>query len=347
MKKQLLVLTIFIIIVTVSGCVETSIKTENNSPIAFAFADIVNGKAPLTISFTGVGNDTDGNIISFFWDFDDNTSSTSQNSTHTFQNSGIYNVILTVTDDNNGKAMDNLTITVISNYPPIANFAYTNKLYTVTFTDKSTDADYDILTYRWDFGDKETSTEENPVHTFDCSETNSFDITLTVSDGRLNDKYRKNILFGPNLKIIDYSQNWIKEVSEYSENEFTWTGYIIMSIRNDGNIPAEIAYAAINSKEKQDNYPVFYTKIRFNFTYTYDKLIESGGNGFGSELWITVISDNTLTLHPGTSLTVLSNPELTRVSWGVGSYPVDIWLFELRNEEYRSNTLYETIINLT
>ncbi len=45
----------------------------------------------------------------------------------------------------------------------------------VTFTSTNTDAD----SFLWEFGDGNTSTDENPVHTY--SETGSFTITLTVT----------------------------------------------------------------------------------------------------------------------------------------------------------------------
>lgn len=45
----------------------------------------------------------------------------------------------------------------------------------VTFTSTNMDAD----TFLWEFGDGNTSTQENPVHTY--SETGSFTITLTVT----------------------------------------------------------------------------------------------------------------------------------------------------------------------
>ncbi len=51
----------------------------------------------------------------------------------------------------------------------------------VQFTDKSTGA----ASWQWDFGDQtETSTEQNPSHEF--SKAGSYDVVLTVSDGKGN-----------------------------------------------------------------------------------------------------------------------------------------------------------------
>ena len=52
---------------------------------------------------------------------------------------------------------------------------------TVEFSsDGSTDADGDDLTFSWDFGDGETSTEANPTHTFD--EPGTYNVRLTATD---------------------------------------------------------------------------------------------------------------------------------------------------------------------
>jgi len=41
-----------------------------------------------------------------------------------------------------------------------------------------------------------------------------------------------------------------------------------MTIENNGNIPSEISYGRIESKEKDDDFLMFSDKFHFNFTYT-------------------------------------------------------------------------------
>jgi C1A family cysteine protease len=50
--------------------------------------------------------DVDGEIISYKWDFGDGTTSTGKTITHSYSQSGIYKVELTVTDDNNQTSTD-------------------------------------------------------------------------------------------------------------------------------------------------------------------------------------------------------------------------------------------------
>jgi PKD repeat protein len=61
-----------------------------------------------------------------------------------------------------------------------AQFSY-NKLgdYIVQFTDESTAYNDTIVSWHWDFGDGDTSTEQNPTHTY--SSAAYYDVTLTVT----------------------------------------------------------------------------------------------------------------------------------------------------------------------
>ena len=59
-----------------------------------------------------------------------------------------------------------------------ALFSFTAKGYTVTFTNESTVSGN--VTYSWNFGDDETSTETNPVHTYTAK--GEYLVTLTVTD---------------------------------------------------------------------------------------------------------------------------------------------------------------------
>lgn len=62
------------------------------------------------IIFLDHSEDSDDNIISYFWDFDDGTTSTEKSPTHRYENEGIYEVTLTVSD---GQYQSTHTITVL------------------------------------------------------------------------------------------------------------------------------------------------------------------------------------------------------------------------------------------
>lgn len=71
-------------------------STGNQSPIALfdATAD-----SSLTVNFSDNSSDSDGTIVTYSWDFDDGQSSSEENPTHIYTNTGTYIVDLTVTDD--------------------------------------------------------------------------------------------------------------------------------------------------------------------------------------------------------------------------------------------------------
>lgn len=71
------------------------------------------------------------------------------------------------------------------NHAPVAEFTWAPEFprfgEQVRFTNESTDPDKgDVLTYKWDFGDGGTSTDEDPVHTY--AQIGGYTVTLTVED---------------------------------------------------------------------------------------------------------------------------------------------------------------------
>ncbi|WP_077285868.1 S8 family serine peptidase [Cognaticolwellia aestuarii] len=76
-----------------------------------------------------------------------------------------------------------ITITGIGEVLPSApevSFAYEAEGLTASFTDNSTDRNDDMVSWNWNFGDGNVSSEQNPVHTF--AETGNYDVMLTVTD---------------------------------------------------------------------------------------------------------------------------------------------------------------------
>jgi len=66
------------------------------------------------------------------------------------------------------------------NQPPVANFTHTTAGLTANFTDTSNDSDGFVVSWSWTFDDGDTSTEQNPTHTYASSGTKL--VTLTVKD---------------------------------------------------------------------------------------------------------------------------------------------------------------------
>jgi PKD repeat protein len=143
-------------------------------------ANILSGNLPLEVEFYDFST---GNIISWYWDFGNEETSTLQNPIITYMESGSYSVSLTVSDgvNQNTKTLDDY-IYVYDPTIPIADFSATPLSgyvpLVVAFTDLST-GDFD--TWAWDFGNGETSDESDPTVTY--SEVGLYTVSLTISAG--------------------------------------------------------------------------------------------------------------------------------------------------------------------
>lgn len=152
----------------------------DRNPAAKFDADPTEGSPPLTVDFT---DKSTGHRYQYDWDFGDGTEhSQDRNPTHTYTEEGMYAVKLTVKSDFNSS-----THTATIHCGPVADFdadpPREGKLgLSVNFYDKSKG---DVLTCLWDFGDGTTSTEQNPVHTY--NKNGKLSVKLTVNGQKTSD----------------------------------------------------------------------------------------------------------------------------------------------------------------
>lgn len=156
---------------------------ENPLLDANADASPTSGETPLAVNFTG--NATGGTSpYSYSWDFGDGQSSFQQNPSHTFYTAGNYSVFLTVTDSNNNQDSDSLIITVTDTTSPLvasssASPTSGDSPLAVYFTGNATGG-IPPYTYYWSFGDGQSSSQQNPSHTY--NNAGNYTATLTVTD---------------------------------------------------------------------------------------------------------------------------------------------------------------------
>ncbi|HSQ85615.1 MAG TPA: PKD domain-containing protein [Desulfobacterales bacterium] len=87
---------------------------------------------------------------------------------------------LTATDTGGLKNTDSCIVNITwLNDPPKADFSYDEKKKLIMFNDSS-DSERTIVSWFWDFGDGETSTEQNPEHRY--TKFGVYSVTLTVTD---------------------------------------------------------------------------------------------------------------------------------------------------------------------
>ena len=126
--------------------------------------------------------DEDGSIVSWDWDFGDDTTGTGDITSHVYDAEGTHTVKLTVMDNDGKKDRDFATVYVIGDVPVAnANGPYAgDEGWPVTFDGSGSFDTEGIVEYEWDFGDGASGYGMNPTHTYLGS--GEFDVTLTVYD---------------------------------------------------------------------------------------------------------------------------------------------------------------------
>lgn len=174
--------TVTLTITDGNGCTDTETKTnyvQVIGPDVNFGADTLGGCRPFTVNFSD-STIFGAPITSWTWDFGDGNNSNLQNPTHTYTSTGNYTVQLTVTD------IDGCTRTFTrNNYilvtEPVAHFGVSDSIaclgFSISFSDSSSGVG---LAYLWDFGDGNTSTQQNPSHTYAAN--GNYTVTLTVTD---------------------------------------------------------------------------------------------------------------------------------------------------------------------
>lgn len=187
-------------VTTADGCVATTshtVKVGTPPSGAYFTVDPTGNCVSDSVRFYGTANGAN----EWLWDFSDGESSEKQNPVHLYRDTGTFTV--TLTPLHNGCPGPPVTRpNLFHKDPPVANFGFevncSNPLL-VKFTDSSiVDAGIGTISYEWDFGDGQTSTDQNPPeHSFPRS--GQYDVQLTVTNGSCTAVYVRRInLFSVN-----------------------------------------------------------------------------------------------------------------------------------------------------
>lgn len=96
--------------------------------------------------------------------------------------------------------------------PPTADFIYTIDVLEVTFDNLSVGAD----SYEWSFGDGNTSTDADPVHTY--TDGGTFTVTLTATNEGGTDTFSEDITLTKPAATIDGNfDDWTEYTAVYSD----------------------------------------------------------------------------------------------------------------------------------
>ncbi len=181
----------YTVVLTATGPCGTEVYTETlnieiSTPIIEVGFNADFGCAPRTVEFTDLSQN---DPTSWNWVFDGGSpaSSSDQNPIVTYENPGVYDIYVEMTN-NFGTSVYNVIGAIVVLDVPVAGFDAVINEGTVDFSDNSSYPS----TYSWDFGDGiGISDEENPSYTY--SESGSYEVTLVVSNICGTDTYSENV----------------------------------------------------------------------------------------------------------------------------------------------------------
>lgn len=148
-----------------------TVKIIPHPPVA-KFAPVDPGCMPLSVTFINASEFAD----SYLWDFGDGNISTVKSPSYTYYHPGKYTIKLSVAGKGGTDATsDSTEVFILPNsfFDLAPRYVFVND-EPVQFFNKAENADI----IEWDFGDGNTSVEQNPVHTYKAAGT--YDVTLKV-----------------------------------------------------------------------------------------------------------------------------------------------------------------------
>jgi PKD repeat protein len=162
------------------------------APIAsFTTNNPTTGCAPYTVQFVSTSQN---NPSTYLWTFEGGNPSTSteQNPSVVYANPGSFDVELVVTNANGNDQLLQEDYIVIETVPT-AGFTTQTTGLTVSLTSNLQNAN----SVSWDFGDGNTSQEENPVHTYSAEGNYTIVLTATNDCGNTVISQEINLLLAP------------------------------------------------------------------------------------------------------------------------------------------------------
>lgn len=174
------------------------------NPVVQFTASDTTGCFPLPVQFTDLSTAGDGVIESRTWNFGDGTISTEANPVHTYKTAGQYSVALRIQNSHGCVQTFTRTQYIQLTNGVQANFGFTvpnscKPPTVVRFTNKSTGTG--ALTYRWDFGDGQQSTQTNPVHTYATPGTYSVKLVTRNNTGCADSIVKANLINIGTVKV--------------------------------------------------------------------------------------------------------------------------------------------------
>jgi len=198
----------YTVTLTATGPGGNDLETKTNyitvnepAPVAEFSGTPATGTAPLNVAFT---DQSTGSVTSWLWTFGDGSFSTSQNPNYNYTVSGTYTVTLTASGPGGNDLETKTDYITVNDPPPVAEFSGTPTTgidtLTVDFTDLSSGGP--VTSWSWTFGDTNTSTAQNPQHTYTAPGTYTVSLTATGPGGSDIETKVDYITVSPDLFVV-------------------------------------------------------------------------------------------------------------------------------------------------
>ncbi|MBA3828841.1 MAG: PKD domain-containing protein [Taibaiella sp.] len=125
-------------------------------------------------------SDSSSNGTNYSWSFGDGGTTSSSSPSHRFDSVGTFTIREIVGNPSSCNGNDTFYRTIKVNSLPVADFTYTPLTPKLNVPTSFVNQSINALTYSWDFGDANTSTETNPTHFYKRSGT--YNVCLTAKN---------------------------------------------------------------------------------------------------------------------------------------------------------------------
>lgn len=207
-------------------CVFADVSININSPTAnFSLNNVCQDESiTFTDSSTPFGTNT---LTNWNWDFGDGNTSTATSPSHTYNTPGTKNVTLSVTSSDGCTAILTQTLDVYD--LPNTNFVANDTCLgdVTSFSNLSTILNGTIDYYNWDFGDGNTSNNQNITHTYSLDGTYNVTLTSTSNNGCITSLSKQVEVFSEPIASYSFINDCLYEEVNFTDNSTINTGQII------------------------------------------------------------------------------------------------------------------------